>query len=208
MAESFYFYDLETSGFNPREARIMQFAGQRVDMNLQPLGEPHNILIKLSEDVVPEPDAILVTGITPQSTLSDGITEVEFLKLFHEEIATPGTIFIGFNTVRFDDEFMRYLHYRNFYDPYEWQYLDDPADDAGRHPIHLRTGLCLCQPGHYSQGSECVRVPDPRTGDDLLRHYIPHQLITRLDAIHCKMASTDVLDPWYARRSIFRRGHP
>lgn len=127
MAESFYFYDLETSGFNPREARIMQFAGQRVDMDLQPIGEPHNILIRLSEDVVPEPDAILVTGITPQSTLADGVTETEFLKLFHDEIATSGTIFVGYNTIRFDDEFMRYLHYRNFYDPYEWQYLDDKS---------------------------------------------------------------------------------
>lgn len=124
MAESFYFYDLETSGFNPREARIMQFAGQRTDMDLNPIGEPHNVLIKLTDDVVPEPDAIFVTGITPQLTLSDGITEAEFLHIFHEEIAVPGTIFVGFNTVRFDDEFMRYLHYRNFYDPYEWQYLD------------------------------------------------------------------------------------
>jgi len=32
---------------------------------------------------------------------------------------------MGFNSVRFDDEFMRYLHYRNFYDPYAWHYSDD-----------------------------------------------------------------------------------
>lgn len=121
---TFYFYDLETSGLNPREARIMQFAGQRTDADLNPIGEPHNILIKLSDDVVPEPDAILITGITPQKTLADGITEAEFLKIFHDEIATPGTVFTGFNTVRFDDEFMRFLNYRNFYDPYEWQWKD------------------------------------------------------------------------------------
>ena len=127
MATSFYFYDLETSGINPREARIMQFAGQRTDMDLMPIGEPHNVLIKLTEDVVPEPDAILITGITPQQTISDGIREAEFLKLFHEEVATPGTIFVGYNTVRFDDEFMRFLHYRNFYDPYEWQYTDNKS---------------------------------------------------------------------------------
>ncbi|CAN5614406.1 exodeoxyribonuclease I [soil metagenome] len=123
-ATTFYFYDLETTGFNPREARIMQFAGQRTDMNLQPIGEPHNYLIKLSDDVVPEPDAVLVTGITPQKTLAEGITEAEFLRIFHEQIIKPETIFTGFNTIRFDDEFMRYLHYRNYYDPYEWQYQD------------------------------------------------------------------------------------
>ncbi len=65
MAASFFFYDLETSGFAPRAARVMQFGGQRTDMELQPIGEPVNVLIKLSEDVVPDPDAILVTGITP-----------------------------------------------------------------------------------------------------------------------------------------------
>ncbi len=125
MAGSFYFYDLETSGVNPRSARIMQFAGQRTDFDLKPVGEPQNILIRLSDDVLPEPDAVLVTGITPQATQLDGVSEQEFLKIFHNEVVTPGTIFVGFNTVRFDDEFMRYIHYRNFYDPYEWQWRED-----------------------------------------------------------------------------------
>lgn len=124
MSDSFFFYDLETSGINPRTDRVMQFAGQRTDLDLNPIGEPYNILISLSEDILPSPDAILVTGITPQQTQLDGITEVEFLKIFDKEISIPGTIFAGFNSVRFDDEFMRCLMYRNFYDPYEWQYKD------------------------------------------------------------------------------------
>ncbi|MEK7153130.1 MAG: exodeoxyribonuclease I, partial [Patescibacteria group bacterium] len=121
---SFFFYDLETSGFGSREARIMQFAGQRTDMQLNPIGEPANVFIRLTEDILPDPDAVLVTGITPQAAIADGITEAEFLKLFTEDIAVPYTIFVGFNTVRFDDEFVRCLHYRNFYDPYEWQWQD------------------------------------------------------------------------------------
>lgn len=103
----------------------MQFAGQRTDMDFNPIGDPVNVLVKLTPDVVPDPDAIMVTGITPQSTLADGLTEREFLELFYEEVVKPGTIFLGFNTVRFDDEFMRFLHYRNFYDAYEWQWCDD-----------------------------------------------------------------------------------
>ena len=121
---TFYFYDLETSSVNPRTGRIMQFAGQRTNAKLEPVGEPHNILIKLTDDVLPDPDAILITGITPQQTVTDGVSEVEFLKTFYEEIATPSTVFVGFNTVRFDDEFMRYLMWRNYYDPYEWQWKD------------------------------------------------------------------------------------
>jgi exodeoxyribonuclease-1 len=124
---SFYFYDLETSGFDAKNARIMQFAGQRTNLALEPIGEPHNVLIKMTPDVLPDPDAILVTGITPQQTLMEGVTEAEFLKLFFDEIVRPGTTFVGFNTVRFDDEFMRNLLYRNFYDPYEWHWQDDSS---------------------------------------------------------------------------------
>jgi exodeoxyribonuclease-1 len=122
--QTYFWYDLETSGINPREDRVMQFAGQRTDLNLEPIGEPVNILIRLSEDILPAPEAILLTGITPQQTLADGVTELEFLKIFYDSVAIPDTIFVGFNSVRFDDEFMRYLNYRNFYDPYEWQWKE------------------------------------------------------------------------------------
>lgn len=125
MAASFFFYDLETSGLDPKQARIMQFAGQRTDMDLQPIDEPVNVLIKLAPDVLPSPDAILVTGITPQATLADGLTEAAFLRLFYTSVVRPGTIFLGYNSIRFDDEFMRYLHYRNFYDAYRWQWSDN-----------------------------------------------------------------------------------
>lgn len=122
--QTLYFYDLETSGINPRSSRIMQFAGQRTDLDLVPIGDPDNIIIKLSEDILPDPDAIMITGISPQQTLADGITESEFLDYFHKKIALKGTIFAGFNTIRFDDEFIRFTNYRNFYDAYEWQWQD------------------------------------------------------------------------------------
>lgn len=125
MADStFFFYDLETTGFSSSEDRIMQFAGQRTDLAMNPIGEPVNQFIKITPDVIPSPDAIKLTGITPQQTLADGMTEAEFMELFHSEISTPGTIFVGFNSVRFDDEFIRYLNYRNLRDPYEWAYAD------------------------------------------------------------------------------------
>jgi exodeoxyribonuclease-1 len=125
MQSSFYFYDLETSGISPRSSRVMQFAGQRTDMALKPIGEPDIFYIKLTPDILPDPDAILITGITPQKTLDQGVSEAEFLKYFYSKIATPGTIFTGFNSIRFDDEFIRYLNYRNFYDAYEWQWQND-----------------------------------------------------------------------------------
>lgn len=125
MEKSYFFYDLETSGLNPREDRIMQFAGQRTTMDLEMIGEPVNILVKISEDALPSPGAIMVTKITPQDTLRDGISEAEFCKKANDEIFTPGTIAVGFNTVRFDDEFMRATFWRNFFEPYEFEWKNE-----------------------------------------------------------------------------------
>ncbi len=124
MAQTFFFYDLETSGLNPREDRIMQFAGQRTDMDLQPIGDPFNILVRLNDDTLPSPDALMVTGITPQKTVEEGYTEAEFADILLADVFTSDTIAVGFNNVRFDDEFMRYFFWRNFRDPYEWCWKD------------------------------------------------------------------------------------
>lgn len=122
--KTFFFYDLETSGLYPREDRIMQFAGQRTDMELKPVGESVNILVKMTDDALPSPGAINVTKITPQQTLMDGMSEAEFCKYIIEEIFVPDTVAVGYNTVRFDDEFMRAILWRNFYDAYEWEWKD------------------------------------------------------------------------------------
>lgn len=124
MADSFFFYDLETSGLSARDDRIMQFAGRRTDLQFNPIGEPYNLLVALNDDTIPSPDALMVTGISPQKTLDEGYTEAQFAKLLIEEVFTPGTTVVGFNSVRFDDEFIRHLMWRNFYDPYEWAYKD------------------------------------------------------------------------------------
>lgn len=102
----------------------MQFAGQRTDENFELIGEPQNWLIKLTEEVLPDPDAVLITGITPQKSVAEGYTEAEFLQLFYKEVLQPDTVICGFNNIRFDDEFMRATLWRNFYDPYEWQWQD------------------------------------------------------------------------------------
>lgn len=124
MAQTFFFYDLETSGLSGRDDRIMQFAGIRTTMNFEPVGEPYNLLVALNDDTLPSPEALMVTGISPQQTVTDGYTEAQFAKILTDDICTEGTIMVGFNNIRFDDEFVRHLFWRNFRDPYEWCWRD------------------------------------------------------------------------------------
>lgn len=93
-------------------------------MNLEPIGEPYNLLVALNDDTLPSPDALMVTGITPQKTVEEGYTEAQFTQMLSEEIFTPDTIAVGFNNIRFDDEFIRHVLWRNFHDPYEWSWKD------------------------------------------------------------------------------------
>ncbi len=121
---TFYFFDLETSGFSARDDRIMQFAGQRTDMDLNPVGEPDNILVKVTPDFLPQPDAVLVHGITPQKTLIEGISEADLVKYLTSQVFIKDTIAVGFNNIRFDNDFIRFLFWRNFNDAYEWVWKD------------------------------------------------------------------------------------
>jgi exodeoxyribonuclease-1 len=121
---SLYWHDYETFGTDARRDRPVQFAGVRTDLQFNPIGEPLVVYLKPADDCLPHPDACLITGITPQLAEQKGVSEAEFIRLIHQEVSTPNTCALGYNTLRFDDEVTRNCLYRNFYDPYarEWQY--------------------------------------------------------------------------------------
>lgn len=114
-----YWHDYETWGANPSVDRPSQFAGVRTDEDLNIIGEPLVEYCRPPMDVLPHPEACLVTGITPQVALKEGLAEHQFIQKIHKEFSQPGTCGVGYNSLRFDDEVTRYTLYRNFYDPYE-----------------------------------------------------------------------------------------
>lgn len=119
MPASFLFYDLETFGADPRTSRIAQFAAMRTDTDLNEIEEPISIFVRPADDLLPSPAATLITGIAPQQALRDGMNEAQAFALIFEEMARPETCTAGYNSLRFDDEFVRYGLFRNFYDAYE-----------------------------------------------------------------------------------------
>lgn len=128
--QTFLWHDYETFGADPRRDRPAQFGAIRTTPDLVIVGDPVSIFCKPAPDVLPSPAACLVTGITPQRAEAEGVVEAEFAARVHEVLAEPGTCGVGYNSLRFDDEFTRHLLYRNFYDPYarEWEHNNSRWD--------------------------------------------------------------------------------
>lgn len=158
-SHTFLWHDYETFGINPRRDRPAQFAGIRTDAELNEIGEPLMLYCKPASDYLPDPESCLLTGITPQQCLERGVAEHEFAARIEAVLAEPGTIGVGYNTIRFDDEVTRHLFWRNLIDPYarEWQ------NDCGRWDLLdvVRMAYAL-----RPEGITWPRKPDERFPDD------------------------------------------
>ena len=121
--QTFLWHDYETFGADTRRDRPVQFAGIRTTMELEIVGDPVMFFCRPPHDSLPQPEACLITGITPQQAEREGVCEAAFAAQVHEQLAAPGTCGVGYNSLRFDDEVTRQLLYRNFYEPYgrEWE---------------------------------------------------------------------------------------
>ncbi len=120
---TFLWHDYETFGANPRRNAPAQFAAIRTDAELNEVGEPLMLYCRPAMDALPYPQSCLITGITPQLCAERGLPEREFAARAHAALAEPGTVGVGYNSIRFDDEVTRHLLWRNLFDPYarEWQ---------------------------------------------------------------------------------------
>ena len=158
-AHTFLWHDYETFGLNPRRDRPAQFAGIRTDAELNEIGEPLMIYCQPASDYLPDPVSCLITGITPQLCLERGLPEHEFAARIEAVLAEPGTIGVGYKTIRFDDEVTRHLFWRNLIDPYarEWQ------NDCGRWDLlDVVRMACALRP----EGIVWPTKPDERQPDN------------------------------------------
>jgi len=224
MANSFYWYDLETSGTNPKWDRIIQFAGLRTDTDLNPLDDEYTTYVQLSDDVLPNPDAAMVTGITPQMTRQRGIPEAEALVRINQIFSTPGTCAVGYNSLRFDDEFTRYSLYRNLLDPYarEWQHgnsrwdlidlvraagalrregIEWPMDDNGL-PVYKLEELTKANGIAHGQAHDAMSDVHATVGMARLVKSAQPKLFEYYFSLRQKKAVRSLLEPYGARLCV------
>lgn len=150
---TYLWYDFETYGADPKRDRISQFAGIRTDEDFNIL-EEYEYFCKLSEDYIPNPEACLVTGITPLDANEKGISEEELSDKLYKIFTTPNTVGVGYNSFKFDDEILRHLFYRTFRNPYKREW----ADGCSRWDF-LRGVL-----GFYFKSPESINFPKDSEG--------------------------------------------
>lgn len=120
--KSYLFYDLETSGLNKSFDQILQFAAIRTDTDLNEI-DRYSINVKLRPDVIPSPYASITHRISIEESRK-GLPECVAVRHIHALFNTPGTMSLGYNTLGFDDEFLRFSFYRNLLTPYTHQYAN------------------------------------------------------------------------------------
>lgn len=174
-----YWHDYETWGENPATDRPAQFAGIRTDEALNILGEPLMIYAKPAPDLLPKPQACLITGLLPQEAGAKGMSEADFVAAIYTELSQPGTCGVGYNSIRFDDEVTRYALYRNFYDPYdrEWRNGNSRWDiiDVVRMTRALRPdGI---EWPNYDDGLPCFKL-EMLTAANNLQHEAAHDALS------------------------------
>ena len=121
----FSLYDCESTGLSKHHDQMLQFAGFKVDQELNIIPGSELVLdVKPRPDVVPGPIAFAIHGISIESLLKNGITEWEAAGQIRDWFMDKSgpSMMMGFNSQGYDDEMVRNLFYRTMIDPYEHEW--------------------------------------------------------------------------------------
>ncbi|WP_089719297.1 exonuclease domain-containing protein [Candidatus Entotheonella palauensis] len=116
---SFVFYDTETTGTHTAFDQILQFGAIRTDHELREL-ERFDIRCRLLPHVVPSPKALLTNGIDVQQLTDPALpSHYEMVRAIKAKLdAWSPAIFVGHNSMRFDEHLLRQALYQTLHPPY------------------------------------------------------------------------------------------
>lgn len=115
---SFVFYDLETSGLSKPFDQILQFGAIYADDDLNVLDQI-NLRCRRRSEVVPSPGAMLVTNLKPSDLEEQNLSHYEMIRQIVNWISDKvPAVFIGHNSLDFDEDFLRRCFYRTLENPY------------------------------------------------------------------------------------------
>ena len=115
---NYIFYDLETTGRSPAWDQIIQVAAILTDKKLN-IKEKYEEKCRINSFCIPNPEAILVNKISMRTLLNTNLSNYQLMiNLKKKFIEWSPAIFIGYNSIKFDEEFLRNSFFKNLLDPY------------------------------------------------------------------------------------------
>ena len=126
---NYVFYDLETTGRNNTWDQIIQVGAILVDSNFNEI-DRFEERCRLKSGVIPEPGALIVNKTSIEMLNKVNLSHYELIKKIQELYKKwSPAIFIGFNTISFDEEFLRKTFFKSLLEPYITQFNGNKRAD-------------------------------------------------------------------------------
>ncbi len=115
----FVFYDTETTGTDPAFDQILQFAAIHTDFELNEL-DRFEIRCRLSPHIVPSPGAMRVTKVAAARLFDPALVShyAMMCRIREKLLAWSPALFIGYNSIQFDEHLLRQAFYKCLHPPY------------------------------------------------------------------------------------------
>ena len=115
---NFVFYDFETSSSNKFWGQIIQIGAILTNDNFEEL-DRFDARCRLNPGVIPEAMALIVNKSSPKILKNSNLSHYQMIRQFVDTIKKWGkATFIGFNSIEFDEEFLRSTLFQTLEYPY------------------------------------------------------------------------------------------
>lgn len=152
---SFIFFDTETTGLHAGFDQIVQFAAVRADNDLNET-DRFELRSRIDPNVVPDVQAMLANGLSIEALTDKHLsTHYQMMRDLNKRLVSwSPAIFLGYNSIRFDEEFLRHALYRTLHPPYL-----TGLHGNGRNDVISLALACS------ASGDNALRVPLKDSGD-------------------------------------------
>jgi exodeoxyribonuclease-1 len=158
---SFVIYDVETTGLEPQWNVPLQAALIHADEKLACLGEL-SLRCRLPAHIVPSPGALLTTGLRPEQLEQAPMSTTGMLVAIARALeAWAPAIVIGYNTIRYDEEILRYAFFTHLLPPYATQLGGHRRADL----LTMVRAVAMLEPAAITVPLNAMGKPSFRLGD-------------------------------------------